>query len=77
MASAGHSKGTGQEDKTATTDKRETASKGMAEKPRGAAGAGDPEEDVEADYTRPAGEGDVERGRLRGEHKTYGDGGDT
>ena len=77
MASAGKSKGTNQEDKVHDPDKHNTASKGMAELPRGAGGSGDPEAPDAADYVRPAGTGDVERGRSHEEHKRFGDRSDT
>ena len=77
MANAGHPKGSGQQDKVKAPDKHSTASKGMAETPRGAGGTGDPEEADDADYIRPAGKGDVELGRSHGERKTFGDRRDT
>jgi hypothetical protein len=77
MASAGKPKGTNQEDKVHAPDKHNTASKGMAELPRGAGGSGDPEMPDDVDYVRPIGEGDVERGRSHAEHRRFGDRGDT
>ncbi len=77
MASAGKSKGTSQEDKVHDPDKHNTASKGMAELSKGAVGSGDPEAPYDADDVRPAGEGDVERGRSHEEHKRFGGQGDT
>ena len=77
MASAGKSKGTNQEDKVHAPDKHNTASKGMAEMSKGAGGSGDPEAPDDVDYIRPAGEGDVERGRSHEEHKRFGDRSDT
>ena len=77
MASAGKPKGTSQDDKVKDPDKHNTASKGMAEMSKGAGGTGDPGAPDDADYVRPAGEGDVERGRSHEEHKRFGDRGDT
>ncbi len=77
MASAGKSKGTSQEDKVHDPDKHDSASKGMAELAKGAGGSGDPEAPDDVDYVRPAGEGDVERGRSHEEHKRFGDRSDT
>ena len=77
MASAGKSKGTSQEDKVHAPDKHNTASKGMAEMSKGAGGSDDPEAPDDADYVRPAGEGDVERGRSHEEHKRFADRSDT
>ena len=77
MASAGKAKGTSQDDKVHAPDKHNTASKGMAEMARGAGGTGDPEVPDDVDYTRPPGEGDVERGRSHEEHKRFGDRSDT
>lgn len=77
MAAAGKPKGTSEEGKVSKPDKHNTASKGMAEAPRGAGGSGDPEAPDDVDYVRPTGEGDVERGRSHEEHKRFGDLGDT
>ena len=77
MASAGKSKGTSQEDKVHDPDNHDSASKGMAELAKGAGGSGDPEAPDDVDYVRPAGEGDVERGRSHEEHKRFGDRSDT
>ena len=49
----------------------------MAELSKGAGGTGDPETPDDVDYVRPAGEGDVERGRSHEEHKRFGDRSDT
>ena len=49
----------------------------MAEMTRGAGGTGDPEQPDDADYVRPAGEGDVERGRSHAEHRMFRDRSDT
>jgi hypothetical protein len=66
MASANKSKGTSEEGKVPRPDKSNTASKGMAERPKGGA-AGDPEAEVEedVDYVRPPGKDPTETGRLR------------
>lgn len=77
MASADKAKGTSQQDKVRAPDKHNTASKGMAEMVRGAGGTGDPEAPDDVDYTRPAGQGDVERGRSHEERKRFGDRSDT
>ncbi len=77
MAAAGKAKGTSEEGKVSKPDKHNTASKGMAEMPRGAGGTGDPETPDDADYVRPAGTGDVELGRSHGEQKRYADRSDT
>ena len=77
MAAAGKAKGTSQDDKVRGPDKHNTASKGMAELSKGAGGTGDPEAPDDVDYVRPAGEGDVERGRSHEEHKRFGDRSDT
>ena len=77
MASAGKPKGTSEEDKVSKPDKHNTASKGMAEIPKGAGGSGEPEGPDDVDYVRPAGEGDVELGRSHGEHRRFSDRSDT
>ncbi len=77
MAAAGKAKGTSQDDKIPGQDKQNSASKGMAELSKGAGGTGDPETPDDVDYVRPAGEGDVERGRSHEEHKRFGDRSDT
>ena len=77
MAAAGKSKGTSQEDKVHAPDKHNTASVGMAEMAKGAGGTGDPEAPDDVNDVRPAGEGDVERGRSHEEHKRFGDRSDT
>ncbi len=77
MAAAGKPKGSGEDGKVAKPDKHNTASRGMAEMTRGAGGTGDPEQPDDADYVRPAGEGDVERGRSHAEHRMFRDRSDT
>ncbi len=77
MASAGKPKGTSEDEKVKDPDKHNTASKGMAEQARGAGGSGDPEAPDDVDYVRPAGEGDIERGRSHEERKQFGDRSDT
>ena len=64
MATANKPKGEGEEDKVPRPDKSSTASKGMAERPKGGA-SGDPEADEDADYVRPPGKDPTETGRLR------------
>lgn len=66
MATADRPKGEGEEGKVPRPDKSNTASKGMAERPKGGS-AGDPEaEDVDdVDYVRPPGKDPTETGRLR------------
>ena len=64
MASANKPKGTGEQGKVPRPDKSNTASKGMAEKPKGNQ-SGNPEEPDDIDYVRPPGKDPTESGRLR------------
>ena len=78
MASAGKSKGTSQEDKVHDARQARQRLEGHGRDSRsGAGGSGDPEAPDDVDYVRPAGEGDVERGRSHEEHKRFGDRSDT
>lgn len=64
MADAGKPKGTGEEGKVPRPDKSNTASKGMAETPKGGS-SGNPELEEDVDYVRPPGKDPTETGRLR------------
>lgn len=64
MASANRPKGESEEGKVPRPDKSNTASKGMAERPKGGA-SGDPEVEDDVDDERPPGKDPTETGRSR------------
>ena len=62
MADANKSKGTSEQGKVSRPDKSNSASKGMAERPKGGS-SGDPEAPDDVDYVRPRGKDPTDAGR--------------